>query len=150
MLKLNSKAPEFALKDENGNVRKLSDYKNQVVLVYFYPRDDTPGCTKEACAIRDIYKDFLRAKVKVFGISKDTPESHKKFIEKYDLPFTLLSDSDKTVIKKYKATKKFFNNMVTKRCSYLIGTDGKILKIYAKVDPTTHAGEILKDIYMLK
>ena len=140
------KATDFSLPDQNGNLHSLSDYLGKWVVVYFYPKDDTPGCTKEACAIRDDYSDFKKLGVKVLGISKDSPESHKKFEKKYDLPFILLSDIDKKIIKKYGATKKFFNNIVTKRVSYLIGKDGKILKVYPKVDPTTHALEILEDV----
>ncbi len=146
MLKEGKKAPDFKLEDQDGKIHKLSDYKGSLVLIYFYPKDDTPGCTKEACAIRDDYSDFKKLGVKVFGISKDSPESHKKFAEKYDLPFTLLADTKREVITKYNAIKDIFGNIGTKRISYLIGKDGKILKIYPKVDPTTHASEILEDI----
>ncbi|MBU6370574.1 MAG: peroxiredoxin [Patescibacteria group bacterium] len=143
MLAVGTKVPDFKLKDQNGLEHSLSYHKGQLVLVYFYPKDDTSGCTKEACAIRDMYNDFERAGVKVFGVSHDTVESHKKFEEKYKLPFILLSDPKKEVIKAYGALGGIF----TKRISYLIGKDGKILKAYPKVDPTIHAGEILKDIY---
>ncbi len=145
MLKIDKKAPDFKLQDQDGKIHKLSDYVGKLVLIYFYPKDDTPGCTKEACAIRDNYEDFEKLGVQVFGISKDTPESHKKFEKKYDLPFTLLADTKREVIKKYDAIKEIFGNIGTKRISYLIGKDGKILKIYPKVDPTTHALEILED-----
>lgn len=150
MLKAGKKAPDFTLFDQDGKEHSLSDYKGSYVLIYFYPKDDTPGCTKEACAIRDDYGAFENLGVKVLGISKDSVESHKKFAKKYDLPFTLLADIGKKIIKKYGATKKFFNNIVTKRISYLIGKDGKILKVYPKVDPTTHANEILEDITAFK
>lgn len=150
MIKVGTKAPDFTLLDQNGKEHSLSDYKGQLVLIYFYPKDDTPGCTIEACTIRDAYKDFERAGIKVFGISKDSVESHKKFADKYELPFTLLSDTKREVITKYDALKKIFGNVGTKRISYLIGKDGKVLKVYPKVDPTTHGGEILKDVYSLK
>ncbi len=146
MLEIGTKAPDFKLLDQNGKEHSLSYHAGSYVLIYFYPKDDTPGCTAEACGIRDAYKDFERAGVKVFGVSHDTVKSHKKFEEKYKLPFILLSDPKKEVIKKYGALGGIF----TKRISYLIGKDGKILKVYPKVDPTTHGGEILKDIYGLE
>jgi len=149
MLQIGTLAPDFTLLDQNGKEHLLSYHKGNYVLIYFYPKDDTPGCTKEACTIRDLYKDFESNGVKVFGVSADTPESHKKFAEKFDLPFTLLSDPKREVIEKYGAEKEIFGNKGTKRISYLIGKDGKILKAYDKVDPTTHGAEILKDIYVL-
>lgn len=149
MIEVGKKAPDFKLPDQNNKKHSLSDYRGSLVLIYFYPKDDTPGCTVEACAIRDAYKDFEIAGIQVFGISKDSPESHKKFADKYDLPFTLLSDPKREVIEKYGATKKIFGSLGTKRISYLIGKDGKILKVYPKVDPTTHGGQILKDVYDL-
>src|SRR5882672_10035737 len=100
-LKEGNTAPDFKLIDQDGKEHKLSDYKGQWILVYFYPKDDTPGCTKEACAIRDMIPDFKKLKLQVFGISKDNTKSHKKFSQKYDLPFTLLSDEDKKVMGKY-------------------------------------------------
>jgi len=149
MLKVGTKAPDFKLLDQDGKEQKLSSYADSLVLIYFYPKDDTPGCTKEACAIRDAYKDFERAGVKVFGISKDSVESHKKFQKKYDLPFTLLSDPKREVITKYDAVKEIFGNLGTKRISYLLGPKNIIVKVYPKVDPITHGGEILKDVYGL-
>ncbi len=146
MLDIGKKAPDFKLFDQSGIEHKLSDYKGSLVLIYFYPKDDTPGCTKEACAIRDDYSDFKKLGIQVFGISKDSVQSHKKFQEKYDLPFALLSDPDRKVIEKYEATKEIFGNVGTKRISYLIGKDGKILKTYPNVDPTTHSMEILEDV----
>ncbi len=146
MLKVGTKAPDFKLKDQNGKEHSLSSHKGELVLVYFYPKDDTPGCTKEACTIRDMYSGFQKQCVKVFGISKDSVESHKKFADKYNLPFTLLSDSDRKVINDYEASKEIFGNPGTKRISYIIGKDGIILKAYDNVDPVNHAGEILRDI----
>lgn len=146
MLKVKTIAPHFKLLDQDGKEHSLFHHRGSFVLVYFYPKDDTPGCTKEACVIRDAYKDFESNNVKVFGISADSVESHKKFAEKYQLPFTLLSDPKKEVIKKYGADGALFS----KRISYLINPLGKIEKVYPKVDPAHHGVEILKDIYALK
>jgi peroxiredoxin Q/BCP len=146
MLDIKIPAPNFKLLDQDGKEHTLAYHRGSYVLIYFYPKDDTPGCTKEACIIRDMYKDFESNGVKVFGISADSVESHKKFAEKYQLPFTLLSDPKKEVIKKYEASGTLF----TKRNSYLIGLNGMIEKVYPNVDPTTHGAEILQDIYKLK
>ena len=147
------KAPEFSLLDQNGETHSLEKYKGKFVLLYFYPKDDTPGCTKEACMIADVYKDFKRMKVNVFGVSKDTPKSHKKFAEKYSLPFTLLSDPAMEMMDKYGAfvVKKMYGKEVrgTNRISYLIGRDGKVAKVYPEVDPASHALELLKDLKQL-
>jgi peroxiredoxin Q/BCP len=145
MFEVKTEAPDFVLKDQDGKTHVLSHYRGSYVLVYFYPKDDTPGCTKEACAIRDLYDEFQRTGVHVFGISVDTVESHKRFAEKYALPFTLLSDPAKETTAAYGASGEPFN----KRISYLIDPDGIIAKAYADVDPTTHGGEILKDMYAL-
>jgi peroxiredoxin Q/BCP len=146
MLTVKTLAPDFKLLDQNGKEHSLSYHRGSYVLIYFYPKDDTPGCTKEACVIRDMYKDFESGHVKVFGISADSVEEHKKFAEKYQLPFTLLSDPKKEVIKMYGADGTLFN----KRISYLVGPDGIIKKVYPKVDPEHHGLEILKDIYALQ
>lgn len=143
-LLVGSQAPEFSLLDQNSEEQKLSDYRGQKVLVYFYPKDDTPGCTKEACGIRDNYGEFEELGVKVFGVSHDSPESHQKFTEKHNLPFTLLSDPEKEMIKAYGA-----GGMMTRRVSYLIDENGVVLKYYPKVDPTSHGTEILNDIKSL-
>lgn len=145
MVKVGELAPAFSLPDENNKIHSLSDYIGKYVLVYFYPKDDTPGCTKEACAIRDAWKDFEKAKIVVLGVSADTPESHKLFKQKYSLPFPLLSDRDKSMISEFGA-----KGIGTKRVSYLIGPDGVVLKSYPKVDPALHATEILKDHSKLK
>ena len=105
MLVKGIQAPGFILADQTGTEHALKDYRGRYVLLYFYPKDDTPGCTKEACAIRDIYKDFESTGVKVFGVSKDTVASHKKFAEKYQLQFTLLADTKREVIEAYGAAK---------------------------------------------
>lgn len=128
----------------------LSDYKGKWVLVYFYPKDDTPGCTKEACGIRDNFPAFEKINATVFGISADSVKSHQKFIEKYQLPFTLLSDETKETINAYAAWgeksmmgKKYMGIL---RNSYLINPEGKVVKIYEKVKPEGHAQEVLNDI----
>lgn len=144
MLKEGTKIIDFSLVDQDGVAHRLSDYSGSVLL-YFYPKDDTPGCTKEACMITEVYEDFKKAGISVLGVSADGPESHKRFAEKYNLPFTLLSDPDKKVIKDYGASGLLF----TKRISYLID-NGVIVKVYDKVDPASHATEILKDINIIK
>jgi len=146
MLTINTKAPDFSLADQDGTVQTLSGSRGTHVLVYFYPKDDTPGCTKEACVIRDMYTEFERMGVRVFGISADTALSHKQFAEKYSLPFRLLADPTKATIAAYEASGPMFS----KRISYLIDPEGTVVKAYADVDPTSHGGEILKDVYALK
>lgn len=142
MLEPNTLAPEFTLKDQDGTPRTLSQEKGHFVVIYFYPKDDTPGCTKEACGIRDNMAAFKEKNVTVFGVSADSPESHKKFATKYNLPFTLLSDPEKTMIEAYGARK----TLGIQRMSYLIDPDGMVKKVYPKVDPTTHAAQILQDV----
>jgi len=123
----------------------LAQFAGKTVVVYFYPQDDTPGCTKEACGIRDAYGDFNRAGLVVLGISKDSPESHQKFREKYHLPFTLLSDPEQGVVKAYGAYGMPFN----KRITYIINSQGMIAKVYPDVDPSNHAAQILADLKTL-
>ena len=146
MLKQGEIAPDFTLLDENGDPHSLSKYEGKWVLLYFYPKDDTPGCTKEACALRYRAMEYEEGDIVVLGVPKDSGESHKKFISKYKLPFTLLSDPDRKVIKLYGAD----NELGTKRISYLIDPDGMIEKIYDKVKPETHAEEVLEDLEKLK
>ena len=134
------KAPDFTLLDENNTEHQLKNYLGQYVLVYFYPKDDTPGCTVEACTIRDNFEGFKKRNIKVFGLSPDSVQSHKKFVEKYHLPFTLLSDKEKTVAKLYGA-----DGFFVKRISFLIDPEGNIIKEYPKVSPSTHAKDILLD-----
>lgn len=143
-------APDFTLPDQEGNQHTLSAYKGQWVLLYFYPKDDTPGCTKEACSIRDNFPAFQKLNVKVFGVSVDSVKKHAKFIEKYTLPFTLLADEEKTVVHAYGvwAKKKFMGReyMGTLRWSFLIDSKGKIAKVYQDVKPEEHVEEILRDL----
>ena len=154
MLKIGIKAPLFTLQDQNNETQSLKTYLGKWTLIYFYPKDDTPGCTKEACTIAEIYSDFRRLKVTVLGISKDTPKSHKKFADKFNLPFTLLSDPTAEMIDKYGALveKSMFGKkyLGIDRVSYLINPEGKIVKAYPAVDPATHALELLKDIKILQ
>ena len=153
MLNIGTLAPDFTLLDQDGVSQSLKTYRGKYVLLYFYPKDDTPGCTKEACTIADVYNDFSKLNVVVLGVSKDSPKSHKKFAEKYSLPFTLLSDTDAAVIETYGAwqEKTMFGKTALgiSRISYLIDPEGKIVKVYPKVDPASHALEILKDIKSL-
>jgi len=135
-------APHFTLKDQHNIEHSLESYRGQWVFLYFYPKDNTPGCTTEACAIRDIWHEFEDAHVAVLGISKDSTESHKKFEEDHKLPFTLLSDPDKKVLKKYGALR----GAVTRRMSYLISPHGTIARIYPKVKPEDHAEEVIRDL----
>lgn len=149
MLEVGTKAPAFTLQDQEEKEQSLKDYQGQWVLLYFYPKDDTPGCTKEACGIRDVWGDFKKAGIQVFGVSADSVAKHKKFAEKYSLPFTLLSDEEKGMLKAYKVwgKKKFMGReyMGIHRVSYLIDPDGKIAKVYPKVKPAAHAEEVLQD-----
>ena len=141
MLEVGNMAPNFTLEDQNSKKHTLSDYFGNKIVVYFYPKDDTPGCTKEACSIRDNYSKFEDKGIIVLGISYDSPKSHKKFAEKYNLSFTLLSDSEKVAAKAYGSS----GILMAKRNTYLIDRDGKIFKIYKDVDVTTHTQNILND-----
>lgn len=149
-LKLNSKAPNFTLPDESGKYHTLENYRGKWVLIYFYPKDDTPGCTKEACVLRDSFPQFEKINTIVIGISTDSESDHKKFKEKYKLPFILLSDSKKEVVLEYGVwqKKKFLGKEFTgiARTSFLLNPEGEIVKIYEKVKPAVHADEVLSDL----
>lgn len=149
-LKVGDKAPAFELPDQNGVARSLAEYKGKWILLYFYPKDDTPGCTKEACSIRDNFPNFKKLKAVVFGISANSVKSHKKFADKYELPFVILSDEDKKVVKKYNVwgKKKFMGReyMGIFRASFLIDPSGRIARIFEKVDPETHARDVLEEL----
>jgi len=146
-------APDFTLLDQEGVSHKLSNYKGKWVLIYFYPKDDTPGCTKQACAIRDADPDFKKLKAVVLGISCDSVKSHKKFVEKYGLTFPLLADEDKSVVNTYGVwgKKKFMGREYDGifRTSFLIDPDGKIAKVYESVKADTHADMVLADLQTL-
>ncbi len=153
MLKPGDKAPDFFLSDANGRKIKLSDYLGQRVVLYFYPKDDTPGCTKQACSLRDGTTQLTRNNIVVLGISADDEASHKKFTHKYKLPFTLLADKDKQVCNKYGVfgektfMGKFFPGI--KRTTFLIDEKGKIVKVIEKPNVEDHANEVLAGFKLL-
>jgi len=147
MLKEGTVAPDFTVKDENGETVRLKDLRGQKVVLYFYPKDDTPGCTKEACAFRDAFADYKKRNIKVLGVSLDSEASHKKFAIKYKLPFTLLADTDHAISDAYGVygQKKFMGRryMGVNRMTFLIDEKGKIKKVFEKVKPDDHAQEVL-------
>lgn len=153
LLNVGQKAPEFTLTDQDGKQHSLSDYQGKWILMYFYPKDDTPGCTTEACTIRDNFPHFQKSALVILGVSVDSVESHKRFAEKYHLPFTLLSDEDKKVVEAYGVwqKRKFMGRefMGTVRSSFLIDPEGGIAKIYEDVKPDKHAAEVLSDFATL-
>ncbi|MBI3878986.1 MAG: thioredoxin-dependent thiol peroxidase [Verrucomicrobia bacterium] len=140
-------APAFTAATSGGGRVALADFKGRNVILYFYPRDDTPGCTKEACAFRDAYADFKKQGAVVLGVSTDAVKAHDKFVEKYKLPFTLLADEDKKIVNAYGVwgEKQFLGRryMGTHRVTFLIGPDGRIKNIWPKVKPDEHAAEVL-------
>ena len=146
---LDDLAPSFILKDKDGKEVSITEISSKFTVIYFYPKDSTPGCTKEACTIRDNYESFQKMDITVLGVSTDSVRSHAKFAEKYTLPFTLLADEDKVVVAAYEVwTKKKFMGreyMGVLRVSYLIDPMGKIAKVYEEVKPADHAEEVLKD-----
>lgn len=148
------KAKDFNLQDQNGLYHTFSEYNGKWLLVYFYPKDDTPGCTKEACNFRDGINELTKRGVEIVGISKDSVSSHKKFADKYKLNFTILSDPDHLVIEAYGAwgEKKFMGREFTgtKRNSYLIDPNGEIVKEYDSVNPLSHFSDILNDLDQLQ
>lgn len=147
MLEENKAAPNFELKDQDGSFVKLSDYAGKNVVLYFYPKDDTPGCTVEACGFRDNYAAFEENGIVVLGVSPDDPRSHAKFIQKFDLPFTLLADTDHAVAESYGVwgLKKFMGKeyMGVLRTTFVIGPDQNLIKIFSNVKPENHYQEIL-------
>ena len=146
-LKIGDKAPAFTVNTNGAGKISLADYKGQNVILYFYPKDDTPGCTKEACAFRDHFADFKQKGAVVLGVSTDPVKSHDKFVEKFKLPFTLLADEDKKIVEAYGVwgQKSFMGRkyMGTHRVTFLIGPDGKLRKIWPAVKPEHHAAEVL-------
>ncbi len=148
MLEINTKAPDFTLPDKDGNPVSLSDFRGRKVVLYFYPRDNTPGCTRQACAFAAAYDRFRSMDVTVIGVSKDSVSSHLKFAQKYDLPFILLSDPELQVIQAYDVwkEKKLYGkvSMGVVRTTYIIDEQGNIEKVMPKVKPDTNAAEILE------
>jgi thioredoxin-dependent peroxiredoxin len=141
-------APDFTLPDENGVTRKLSDYRGQPVVLYFYPKDDTPGCTTEACNFRDDYSQYTQAGVVILGVSPDSPKAHIKFKEKYHLPFTLLADEGHKVCELYgvwgrkKMMGREYDGVF--RTTFLIDRQGKLVKVFEAVKPAEHSKEVLE------
>ena len=148
MLQAGDKAPDFNAKDQDGNDVKLSDLKGTRVVLYFYPKDDTPGCTKEACSFRDADDVFRSKGIRVLGVSTDSEKSHQKFISKFQLPFDLLADTDKQIVEAYGVwgEKSMYGKkyMGTFRKTFLIDGDGKIVKVFDKVNVAEHADEVLE------
>ena len=143
-------APEFSLPDASGEPHALSAYRGTWLVLYFYPRDDTPGCTREACEFRDGYLEIRGLGARVVGVSLDDAGSHAGFAEKYRLPFPLLSDKDATVARQYGSLWSLGPVRFAKRHSFLIDPQGKLAKIYRKVDPATHTRQILQDLQALQ
>ena len=150
MLEIGMKAPDFTLQDKDGRTVSLSDFLGKRVVLYFYPKDNTPGCTRQACAFAGAYREFKSKGVEVIGISKDSVASHVKFAEKHQLPFVLLSDPELTAIQAYGVWqgKKLYGklSMGVVRTTFLIDEEGKIEKIMPKVKPDTNAAEILAEL----
>lgn len=150
MLNIGDKAPEFTLKDKEGKEVSLSDFAGKKVVLYFYPKDNTPGCTRQACAFAGLYGEFQKRGVEVIGISRDSAASHVKFAEKYDLPFILLSDPELAAIQAYGVwqEKKLYGKitMGVVRTTFLIDEQGRIEKVMSKVKPDTNAAEILAQL----
>lgn len=147
LLPVGSSVPELIAEEQQGKTYRLIDDRGRFVLVYFYPRDATPGCTKQACAIRDVWQSFVEADIRVLGVSNDNRESHERFAREQNLPFYLLVDEDGVWGRAFGVGSKagFYD-----RVSFLIGPDGKVAKLYPKVDPALHAGEVLADVAKLK
>ncbi|MEP6903100.1 MAG: thioredoxin-dependent thiol peroxidase [Actinomycetota bacterium] len=148
MLKEGDSAPDFTTKNQNGETVKLADLRGKRVVLYFYPKDDTPGCTKEACSLRDSFDVFEEKGIKVLGVSTDDEKSHQKFISKYSLPFDLLADTDKKLVNDYEVYGEKMNYgkkyMGINRTTFLIDEDGRIVKIFKKVKVDEHAEEVLQ------
>jgi peroxiredoxin Q/BCP len=147
-MNIHDKAPEFSLPDQNGNEVALKSFRGKYVVLFFYPRADTPGCTIEACEFRDSHKKMQKSRAVLLGISPDTPKAQKKFEEKFSLPFTLLGDAEKKVVNLYGVMKE--KNMYGRkvmgvaRTKFIIGPDGKIVHVFEKVKPAGHAEEVLE------
>ena len=144
-------APDFNLKDSHGNPHRLADYAGRWVVLYFYPKDDTPGCTTEACSLRDARDDISALGADIIGVSKDEPNVHEKFKEKYTLNFTLLSDPDAVAINAYGAWgKKMFGKEGILRKTFIINPEGKVVKVYGRVTPLGHGEQIVAELKQLQ
>lgn len=146
-LDIGAKAPAFSAPDQSGKTVSLSDFAGKTVILYFYPKDDTPGCTVQACSFRDEYAAFKKKGAMVIGVSPDSPKKHTQFIEKFTLPFTLLADSDHKIAEAYSVwvEKSMYGKkyMGMERSTFVIGPDGKLKAIYRKVKPAEHVAEVL-------
>ena len=147
-LKIGDKAPNFSLQDQNNITHTLSDYEGQWLVLYFYPKDDTPGCTTQACDFRDAVKRIIASKAMLFGLSLDSVRSHKLFAEKYNLPFSLLADETGEVTKLYDSLSNFYK--MAKRNTFIVDPEGDIAKIYLSVDPKTHSEMVLNELNNLQ
>jgi thioredoxin-dependent peroxiredoxin len=147
-LNIGDEAPDFAVRDQDGIVHKLADYRGRKLVIYFYPKDDTPGCTAQACNLRDNYYDLRQKGYEIIGVSVDDEKSHQKFIKKYELPFTLLSDTDKKMVEDYGVwqEKSMYGRkyMGTMRYTFIIDENGIIQDIITKVDTKEHAAQLVK------
>lgn len=154
LLQSGAKAPDFNTTDQDGNKVALKDYRGKKVVLYFYPKDNTPGCTKEACAFRDQFSEFKKKGVEILGVSVDSEKSHKSFVDKFKLPFKLLADTEKKIVGAYGVwgEKSLYGRkyMGTNRVTYLIDEAGHIAAVFPKVKPEEHAREILAQIKLLK
>jgi peroxiredoxin Q/BCP len=148
-LAIGAPAPEFELSDQAGQLHSLEDYRDQWVVLYFYPKDETPGCTTEACEFRDNIFEFRKINVQILGVSFDDVESHRKFAENYDLPFPLLADTEGNAAEAYGVKTKMLGMTVAKRQTFLIDPAGNLAKHYDKVKPETHSAEVLADLKAL-
>ena len=146
MIEEGQKAPDFKLPSTDGREISSKDLRGRNVVLYFYPKDDTPGCTREACAFRDAFQRYVEAGVPIYGVSRDSEESHRAFQDKYKLPFALVADPSGEVQRAYRVP----GTNVAKRVSFLVGPDGKIARVWPDVDPGVHASEVLDAIAALK
>lgn len=148
LLPIGSEAPDFSAPDQDGRIIRLSDFRGKKVILYFYPKDDTPGCTKEACNLRDHYEELTAAGYVILGVSADDVPSHKRFAQKYNLPFSLLADPEKTIIKAYGAwgVKKMYGKEYegTQRITYIIDEAGRVADVITEVKTEDHAAQILQ------
>ncbi|KPK49944.1 MAG: hypothetical protein AMS22_12915 [Thiotrichales bacterium SG8_50] len=145
-LKINDIAPDFVLTDQNGKQRRLADFRNRWVVLYFYPKNNTPGCTEEACKFRDDYFRLDKLGAEVLGISIDNQESHAEFTKKYSLPFPLLADTDGKVASQYGSYFSFGPMRYARRHTFIIDPDGRIASIYRKVKPAAHSDDVIRDL----
>lgn len=142
-------APEFELPDQNGELHSLEDYRNQWVILYFYPKDETPGCTTQACEFRDNIFAYRELNAQILGVSLDDVDSHKAFAENHELPFPLLADTSGETSMAYGVKTRMFGMTMAKRQTFIIGPDGNVARHYEKVDPEAHSAEVLKDLKAL-